>query len=105
MRGGKRGRRAEPDSRYWSGFSLLGFSGFLGSLADKHVFHKTGDFGGIDFSKLGGGAGLPGGGLDEEEEEDSDDDMPALEGEEDEATAKSGDAAAAPKVYDEKEIA
>ncbi|RGP75858.1 hypothetical protein FSPOR_451 [Fusarium sporotrichioides] len=38
-----------------------------------------GDFGGIDFSKLGGGAGFPGaeGELDEEE---GDDDMPALEG-------------------------
>lgn len=45
-----------------------------------------GDFGGIDFSKLGGGAGL--GGEDEEEEEDDedDDDMPALEGEEGDKT-------------------
>lgn len=39
-----------------------------------------GDFGGIDFSKLGGGAGLPTG----DDEEDSDDDMPPLEGEEEE---------------------
>ena len=36
-----------------------------------------GDFGGIDFSKLGG-AGMPGG---DDDEEDSDDDMPPLEGE------------------------
>lgn len=45
-----------------------------------------GDFGGIDFSKLGGGAGL--GGEDEEEEDDDedDDDMPALEGEEGDKT-------------------
>ncbi|KAK5660924.1 hypothetical protein OQA88_12297 [Cercophora sp. LCS_1] len=41
-----------------------------------------GDFGGIDFSKLGGGAGLPTG--DEEEEESDDEDMPPLEGEEEE---------------------
>lgn len=40
-----------------------------------------GDFGGIDFSKLGGGAGLGGEEEDEEDEED-DDDMPPLEGEE-----------------------
>jgi hypothetical protein len=39
----------------------------------------TQDFGGIDFSKLGGA----GGDAEEEEEEESDDeDMPALEGEE-----------------------
>ncbi|GAW15838.1 hypothetical protein ANO14919_052600 [Xylariales sp. No.14919] len=39
-----------------------------------------GDFGGIDFSKLGGaGAGAPGS---DDEDEDEDDDMPALEGEE-----------------------
>jgi len=38
-----------------------------------------GDFGGIDFSKLGGGAGMGG----DDEDEDSDDDMPPLEGEED----------------------
>ncbi|KAK1761376.1 putative hsp90 associated co-chaperone protein [Echria macrotheca] len=43
-----------------------------------------GDFGGIDFSKLGGG-GLPTG----DEEEDSDDeDMPPLEGEEEEEAGK-----------------
>ncbi|KAH7040170.1 HSP20-like chaperone [Microdochium trichocladiopsis] len=49
-----------------------------------------GDFGGIDFSKLGGAGGLPGGLGDEEEEEDEeddDDDMPALEGEEDSKAA------------------
>jgi hypothetical protein len=40
-----------------------------------------GDFGGIDFSKLGGGAGLPTG---DEEDDESDDDMPPLEGEEEE---------------------
>jgi hypothetical protein len=41
-----------------------------------------GDFGGIDFSKLGGGgAGFPGaeGAGDELDEDDDDDDMPALE--------------------------
>jgi hypothetical protein len=44
------------------------------------------DFGGIDFSKLGGGA-MPGGEEDEEEEDDEDDDdeMPALADEEEDA--------------------
>lgn len=41
-----------------------------------------GDFGGIDFSKLGGGAAPMGEEDEEEEEEEDDDDMPALEGEE-----------------------
>ncbi|KAH8677306.1 HSP20-like chaperone [Xylariales sp. PMI_506] len=41
-----------------------------------------GDFGGIDFSKLGGGAGVGDDEEEEEDEEESDDDMPALEGEE-----------------------
>lgn len=47
-----------------------------------NIFAGGGDFGGIDFSKLGGGAGL--GGEEEEEEEEDDEDMPPLEGEEDE---------------------
>ncbi|KAK4221797.1 HSP20-like chaperone [Podospora fimiseda] len=64
-----------------------------------------GDFGGIDFSKLGGGAGLPTGLGEEEEEEDSDDDdMPALEGEEDEAASKPA-ADAAPQADEGKEVA
>ena len=46
-----------------------------------------GDFGGIDFSKLGGGAGLPTGDEEEEEEESDDEDMPGLEGEDDEKHA------------------
>lgn len=46
-----------------------------------------GDFGGIDFSKLGGGAGL--GGEEEDDEDEDDDDMPALEGEEDEKKVES----------------
>ncbi|KAI8634438.1 HSP20-like chaperone [Xylariaceae sp. FL1651] len=45
-----------------------------------------GDFGGIDFSKLGGSPGGPGDDEDEEEDDD-DDDMPALEGEEDDVKA------------------
>ncbi|ROW17216.1 hypothetical protein VPNG_01005 [Cytospora leucostoma] len=44
-----------------------------------------GDFGGIDFSKLGGAAGLGGEEDDEDDEGEDDDDMPALEGEEEEA--------------------
>ncbi|KAF3766304.1 hypothetical protein M406DRAFT_322322 [Cryphonectria parasitica EP155] len=51
------------------------------------------DFGGIDFSKLGGGAGLGGEEEEEEEDEEEDDDMPALEGEE--AKAAEGSKAAA----------
>jgi len=39
------------------------------------------DFGGIDFSKLGGGAG-PGDDDVEDEDDDEDDDMPPLEGDE-----------------------
>ncbi len=42
-----------------------------------------GDFGGIDFSKLGQ-QGMPGEEGDEDDEGDEDEDMPALEGEEDE---------------------
>lgn len=44
-----------------------------------------GDFGGIDFSKLGGAGGLGGEDEEEEEEGEDDDDMPPLEGEEAEA--------------------
>lgn len=40
------------------------------------------DFGGIDFSKLGGGA-IPG--AEDDEDEEDDDDMPGLEGEEEQA--------------------
>lgn len=49
-----------------------------------------GDFGGIDFSKLGGGGGMPGLGGEEDEEDDDedDDDMPPLEGEEEEKDGK-----------------
>ncbi|KAK4202593.1 HSP20-like chaperone [Triangularia verruculosa] len=60
-----------------------------------------GDFGGIDFSKLGAGAGMPEG----DDEEDSDDDMPPLEGEEEEAAKKDAPKADAPKADDGKEAA
>lgn len=40
----------------------------------------AGDFGNLDFSKLGGGEGFPGA---EDDDDEDDDDMPALEGEED----------------------
>lgn len=43
-----------------------------------------GDFGGIDFSKLGGGA-MPTGDEDDDDEGSDDDEMPALEGEEEAA--------------------
>ncbi|KAK4190023.1 HSP20-like chaperone [Podospora australis] len=60
-----------------------------------------GDFGGLDFSKLGGGAGMPDMGGDEFDEE-SDDDMPPLEGEEEDAPAKTEKA---DKADDGKEVA
>ncbi|EWY86304.1 hypothetical protein FOCG_14679 [Fusarium oxysporum f. sp. radicis-lycopersici 26381] len=59
-------------------FSQFGGMGGMPGMGDM-----GGDFGGIDFSKLGGGgAGFPGaeGAGDELDEEDDDDDMPALEG-------------------------
>ncbi|KAK8094384.1 hypothetical protein PG997_001069 [Apiospora hydei] len=54
-----------------------------------------GDFGGIDFSKLGGGAAPMGEEDEEEDEEEDDDDMPALEGEEDASADKGKTPAAA----------
>ena len=50
-----------------------------------------GDFGGIDFSKLGGG-GMPDlGAMGGDDDEESDDDMPPLEGDEDNAKAAKAD--------------
>ncbi|KAI0440998.1 HSP20-like chaperone [Xylaria telfairii] len=57
-----------------------------------------GDFGGIDFSKLGGMGGMDGmggAGSDDDEDEEDEEDMPALEGEEDaKSDAKAVDATA-----------
>ncbi|KAK0626269.1 HSP20-like chaperone [Immersiella caudata] len=63
------------------------FSNFggMGGMPGMGGMGGGGDFGGIDFSKLGGGAGLPTGDDDGEEEESDDEDMPPLEGEEEEA--------------------
>lgn len=47
------------------------------------MFPGGGDFGGIDFSKLGGAGGPGFGDEEDEEEDDDDDDMPALEGDDD----------------------
>ncbi|KAJ4306934.1 p23 chaperone protein wos2 [Collariella sp. IMI 366227] len=53
-------------------------AGGMGGMGDM----GGNDFGGIDFSKLAGGGGMPGmPGMDDDEDE-SDDDMPPLEGEE-----------------------
>ncbi|GAP88605.1 putative hsp90 associated co-chaperone protein [Rosellinia necatrix] len=61
-------------------FSQFGGAGGMGGMPGMGGMGN--DFGGIDFSKLGGaGAGAPG--SDDEDEEDEDDDMPALEGDED----------------------
>jgi hypothetical protein len=54
-----------------------------------------GDFGGIDFSKLGGGAPLGGEEEEDDEEDDDDDEMPALEGEEEADATKATDKTAA----------
>jgi hypothetical protein len=49
-----------------------------------------GDFGGIDFSKLGGGEGMEGlEGEGEDDDDDDDEEMPALEGEEEEEAGAS----------------
>ncbi|KAI1637304.1 HSP20-like chaperone [Biscogniauxia mediterranea] len=58
-------------------FSQFGGMGGMGGMPGM----GGGDFGGIDFSKLGAAGGVPGGDEDEEDDDD-DDDMPALEGEE-----------------------
>ena len=66
-----------------------------------HVANETtlagggGDFGGIDFSKLGGGA-APMGEDDEDEDDEDDEDMPALEGED----SKEAETAAKDKTAD-----
>ncbi|KAK0706440.1 HSP20-like chaperone [Lasiosphaeria miniovina] len=70
---------AEEDFSNFGGMGGMPGMGGMGGMGG-------GDLGGIDFSKLGGGAGMPTG--DEEDDEDSDDDMPALEGEEEEAGEK-----------------
>jgi len=60
-----------------------------------------GDFGGIDFSKLGGGEGMEGleGEGEGDDDDDDDDDMPALEGEDDdEDEAGASSSKAAPKI-------
>ncbi|KAK4180335.1 HSP20-like chaperone [Triangularia setosa] len=72
------------------------FSQFGGMGGMPGMGGAGGDFGGIDFSKLGAGAGMPEG----DDEEDSDDDMPPLEGEEEEPAKKD-----APKADDGKEAA
>ncbi|RGP72698.1 hsp90 binding co-chaperone sba1 [Fusarium longipes] len=59
------------------------FGGMGGGMPDMSgMGGMGGDFGGIDFSKLGGGAGFPGaeGAGDELDDDEDDDDMPALEG-------------------------
>lgn len=62
-------------------FSQFGGMGGMPGMGDGGA-----DFGGIDFSKLGGGAGM--GGLDEDDEEEEEEDMPALEGEDEEEAAE-----------------
>ncbi|KAF5565750.1 Hsp90 binding co-chaperone Sba1 [Fusarium tjaetaba] len=78
-------------------FSQFGGMGGMPGMGDM-----GGDFGGIDFSKLGGGgAGFPGaeGAGEELDEEDDDDDMPALEGDDKKEAAP----AAAPAATEKKD--
>lgn len=82
---------ADPLSLAFTATHLVGWCiELLADLCFLTGAGAGGDFGGIDFSKLGGGAGLGGmgglGGEDEDDEEElDDDDMPALEGEEEDA--------------------
>ncbi|KAG6045024.1 hypothetical protein E4U17_003545 [Claviceps sp. LM77 group G4] len=66
-------------------FSQFGGMGGAGGPAMGGMGGMGGDFGGIDFSKLGGGAGMPDlssmAGMDDDSDDDDDDDVPALEGE------------------------
>ncbi|KAJ9132227.1 Protein wos2 [Coniochaeta hoffmannii] len=62
------------------------FSQFGGMGGMPGMGGAGGDFGGIDFSKLGGG-GMPDMGGDEEDDDEDDEDMPPLEGEEEEEEA------------------
>lgn len=60
----------------------------MGDMSSMMGGMGGGDFGGIDFSKLGGAEGMGmGGGEEEEEDDDDDEEMPELEGEEE---AKAG---------------
>jgi len=73
-----------PEDDFGANFGGPGGPGGMGGLPGM-----GGDFGGIDFSKLGGGAGMPTG---DEDDDESDDEMPPLEGEEEpEKAAKADD--------------
>ncbi|EMR67197.1 hypothetical protein MGN70_012194 [Eutypa lata] len=78
---------------------LSNFGGGMGGMPGMGGAGGGGDFGGIDFSKLGGGA-IPGG--EDEDEEEDDDDMPELEGDDDEAEGKADAAADAGKAEGKK---
>ncbi|KAM0428657.1 hypothetical protein ACHAPT_007021 [Fusarium lateritium] len=82
------------------------FSQFGGMNGMPGMGDMGGDFGGIDFSKLGGGAGFPGaegaGDDDEGDEEEEDEDMPALEGDGKKDAGKPAAAAAAAPAATEK---
>ncbi|UPL00593.1 hypothetical protein LCI18_011527 [Fusarium solani-melongenae] len=81
------------------------FSQFGGMNGMPGMGDMGGDFGGIDFSKLGGGAGFPGAegaGDDDEGDDDDDEDMPALEGDGKKEADKPAAAAAATPAATEK---
>jgi hypothetical protein len=83
----------------------------MGDMSGMMGGGAGGDFGGIDFSKLGGGEGMEGlEGEGDDDDDDEDDDMPALEGEDDDdeeeaAPAASKSTKAAPKIQEVKWLA
>lgn len=80
---------ADEDFSQFGGMGGMPGMGGMGGMPGMGGM-DGGDFGGIDFSKLGGGA-MPG--ADDEDDDDEDDDeMPALEGEEGGADAPKDDA-------------
>ncbi|KAI1769698.1 HSP20-like chaperone [Hypoxylon sp. FL1150] len=74
-------------------FSQFGGMGGMPGMGGMGGMGGGGDFGGIDFSKLGGGDMMPG--AEDEEDDSDDDDMPALEGEEEAKDEKPATKAAA----------
>jgi len=64
----------------------MGGMGGMPGMGDMSSMMGGGDFGGIDFSKLGGAEGLGG---EEDDGDEEDEDMPELEGEEEEEASTS----------------
>ncbi|KAI2642358.1 HSP20-like chaperone [Xylaria nigripes] len=80
---------AEEDFSQFGGMGGMPGMGSMGGMEGMEGMAGLGggDFGGIDFSKLGGGPEALDAD-DDEDEDDEDDDMPALEGEDDKVAKK-----------------